>query len=77
MVKNVLFWVIFAAIIIGGLVAELPLLGVLGCAGFYAVACSFRVRKDGGEDRRTKVRVLRSLVGWGCIIAALIIAMMQ
>ena len=76
MFKNIIFWAIFAAMIVGGLVAELPVIGVLGCAGLWAIGNSFKSRKDNGVDGRSKVRVLRLLVGLGCIAAGLIMAML-
>jgi hypothetical protein len=77
MIKDVIFWVIFAAMVVGGLLAGGPLIGVLGCAGLWAVGGSFKSRKDNGVDGRFRVRFVRLLVGLGCIAAAIIIAMMK
>ncbi len=74
--KDVIFWIVFGGILVGAIVAGSPINGAIGCAGLYAVACSFMTRKDGGEDRRFKPKTIRAVVGWGCIILALVISML-
>ena len=47
--------------------------GLLGIIGLICMAFSFRARKGGGEDRRTKPKWKLRFLGLGLIVLALIL----
>ena len=47
--------------------------GLLGIIGLNSMAASFRARKDGGEDRRTKPKWKLRFLGLGLIVIAMIL----
>ena len=44
--------------------------GTVGCIGLICLALSFKARKDGGEDKRTKPKWKLRFLGLGLIAAA-------
>ena len=48
-------------------------IGLLGIAGLICMACSFKARKNGGEDRRSKPKWKLRFLGLGLIVLAMII----
>lgn len=74
MIKSIIFWAIFAAMLVGGFLAGGPAAGVLGCAGLWAIGGSFVIRKDGGKDRRYKTLAIRAGVGVICLVIAFLVA---
>lgn len=77
MTRTIIFWVIFIAMIVGGIVADAPLNGTIGVAGLWAIASSFKARKDGGRDGRYRFGWLRFLLGLACLAAAVIITLCE
>lgn len=47
--------------------------GLLGIIGLICMAASFKARKDGGEDRRTKPKWKLRFLGLGLIVIAMIL----
>lgn len=77
MVRNIIFWVIAVAMLIGGFVAEGPANGVVGVTGLWCIAGSWSSRKDGGVDQRVKIRWVRLLVGLALLAVAFIITALE
>lgn len=70
----------YLAIIIVGiccLVLEGPIVGKLGVMAIMFLGSSFRSRKDGGVDMRSKINWPFALLGLAFLIAAFIVSKIQ
>ena len=70
----------YLAIIIVGiccLVLEGPIVGKLGVMAIMFLGSSFRSRKDGGVDMRSKINWPFALLGLAFLIAAFILSKIQ
>lgn len=49
-------------------------IGLIGIAGLICLALSFKSRKDGGEDRRSRPKWKLRFIGIGLIVLGMVLA---